>query len=45
MTKRKLDVVNNAKTLLKGKEVVYNGFENGILSLPRQSAVLFQPDK
>ena len=30
MTKEKSDVKNNVNTLLKGREMVYNGFESGV---------------
>lgn len=33
-TKEKSNVMNNAKTLLKGREMVYSGFRSGIFSLP-----------
>ena len=44
MMKEKSDIINNATTLLKGREMVYNGFESGIFSL-RNQPVLAKPEK
>ena len=40
MIKEKTDIMNNTKTLLKGREIVCNGFETGTFSLSHQSVVL-----
>ena len=32
-------------TLLKGREIVYNGFESGVFPLSNQSIVLAEPEK
>ena len=45
MINEKLDVRNNAMTLLKGKEMVYNGFESRIFPLQNQSRVLVESGK
>ena len=45
MIKEKSDVTNNGMTLLKEKETICNGFENGIFLLPNQSIVLPKPEK
>ena len=37
MIKEKSDVKNNAMALLKGKEMLCNGFESGMFLLPNQS--------
>ena len=42
---RKSEVINNAKTLLKVREMVYSGFESRIFSLPHQSVTLVRPGK
>ena len=40
MIKEKSDVKNNAMALLKGKEMLCNGFESGMFLLPNQSIAL-----
>ena len=45
MINEKLDVRNNAMTLLKGKEIVYNGFESRIFPLQNQPRVLVESGK
>ena len=45
MIKEKSDVRNNGMTLLKERETICNGFENGIFLLPNQSIVLPKPEK
>ena len=40
MIKEKSDVKNNAIALLKGKEMLCNGFESGMFLLPNQSIAL-----
>ena len=45
MAKEKSDVLNNAITLLKGREMVYNGFENGTFLLSNPSIVLAESEK
>ena len=37
--KEKLDVRNNATTLLNRREMVHNGFDRGIFSSPNQPVV------
>lgn len=39
MIKEKPDVKNNAMVLVKGKEMLCNGFESGMFLLPNQSIV------
>ena len=36
---------NNLMTLLKRKELIYNGFESGTFPLPNQPIVLAKPAK
>ena len=43
MTKEKSDVMNNAMTLLKGREMVCNGFDSVIFPLLNQSIELPKP--
>ena len=40
MIKEKLDFINNAVTLVKGREMIYYGFESRIFPLPNQLIVL-----
>ena len=44
MIKEKLDFINNAVTLLKGREMIYYGFESRIFPLPNQLIVLAEPE-
>ena len=44
IVKEKSDVINNVMALLKGSEMVYNGFESGIFPLSNQP-ILSKPDK
>ena len=44
MIKEKPDVINNAMTLLKEREMIYNGFDSKIFPLPNQSIVLPEPE-
>ena len=43
--KEKSDIINNKMTLLKRREMVYNGFEIEIFQLPNHSIVLAEPEK
>ena len=45
MIKERLDAINNALTVPKGRGMVYNFFENGIFQLLNQSIMLAKPEK
>ena len=45
MIKQKSDFINNAMTLLKEKQMIYNRFEGGIFPLTNQPIVLAKHEK